>query len=437
MNKKDSKDYSKRLDGWMNALTLLGTVRDKKTNLKFQFPGRLNQSTLTELFRGEGFARKIIDRPVYDMVREWFNIEGDTEGEYNKVYKKIKFKQALIEHLTWDRLHGGSVCIAFVEDGGELWEPLNYNRLKKIDSFAVYDRWQVFIQPDYYNLDPTSENFGRVDYYDITPVIGNPFLVHYSRVHVLNGSLLTYRERYHNQGWGDSALQAPYNYVRSLANNYSNVESVVEDFIQAVMSIDNLQQLIMNGREDLIKKRIEILDLSRSVINTLLIDTKEKYEKTTARVNGLEKIMQEFGIALAAVADMPATILLGRSPAGENATGEMDIRNWYDKVAFMQEEKMLPVIDWVNWLILGCSEYRVPTEEEPIVDFTPLWQPSQKEIVENRKVQAETDKMYWGMNALSSDEIRTNRWGGNVYSFETVVTGSVENNTGDPDEDEE
>ena len=436
MNKPELKQYSQKLDGWLNALSLLGTARDKKTNLKFKFQGILPQTTLNELYRGEGFARKIIDRAVYDMIREWFTVEGDTDSEFNKVYKKIKFKKALIEHLTWDRLHGGSVLVAFIQDGGELWEPLNITRMKKIDSFKVYDKWRVFVQHDYYNLDPTNENFGNADFYDITPVIGDPFLVHYSRIHVLDGCLITDNERYSNEGWGDSALQAPYNYIKSLANNYSNVESVIEDFVQAVMSIDNLQQLIMTGREDLIKKRIEILDLSRSVINTLLIDTKEKYEKKTATVTGLPDVMQEFGIALAGVTDMPATLLLGRSPAGENATGEMDIRNWYDKIAFIQEMKMLPVLDWINGIIVLCSEYsKIPKTEEAIVDFTPLWQPSQKEIVDNRKIQAETDNIYWNMNVLDNNEVRDNRFGGATYSFDTVVTGKIETEDIDPDED--
>ena len=59
---------------------------------------------------------------------------------------------------------------------------------------------------------------------------------------------------------------------------------------------------------------------------------------------------------MAGAAEIPATKLFGRSPHGMNATGEADLRNYYDMIAQQQErvlrpalEKLLPVMAMSCW----------------------------------------------------------------------------------------
>ena len=56
------------------------------------------------------------------------------------------------------------------------------------------------------------------------------------------------------------------------------------------------------------------------------------------------------------VAEIPAVKLFGRSPAGMNATGEADLKNYYELIAQLQErhlrpalEKLLPVMALSAW----------------------------------------------------------------------------------------
>jgi len=440
LNRLDKRDLiklvNKRNDGWQNLMSLLGTQYDRKTHFKYKFPGRLDNLTLNSLYRGEGFAKKVVDLPVHHMTREWFNIEGDTDGKFNDVYKEIKFKKHLKTHFRWDRLHGGSGMVFGLDDGGMFHEEVNYNRLKKIHFIKVYDRWSIKHNINYRDDDPNSPTFGELLYYDIIPTRGVQFVVHRSRVHILDGLEISNRERHANQEWGDSVLQAVYDYVKGLANMYSNVESIVEDFIQTILKIENLQQLVATGREDLIKKRMEILDLGRSLMNTMLIDDKEDYEKKASQTRGVEKIIQEFAIGLSAVSNIPITLLMGRSPAGMDATGDSDLTIFYDWISSLQEEKPLTCIDFTNNLIVNCSEYKVGSEN-PIVDFCPLWQPTEKEVVESHKAQAETDAMYIDRGVLSADEVRKSRFGGETYSYETVAEGELEPEDRDPLEEEE
>ena len=421
-----SNKTDKRSDGWQNLVTLLGTTKDKKTYLTNKFRGRLDQNLLNALYRGDGFGRKIVDLPIYHMLREWFKIEGDTDGEYQKIYKQIKFKKYLKRHLTWDALHGGSLLVAGLEDGGTFEDEVNWNNLKKIDFLKAYDRWSVHTQYDYRIRDPENPRYGEFEFYDVTPHDGGTrFKVHWTRAHRLEGIDISERERKANNYWGDSVLQAPYDYIRSFANVYSNAESIVEDFVQTILSIENLQQLIATGQEQLVKTRMEILDMSRSLINAMILDSNEKFEKKSSSVAGLNKLLQEFAIVLSAVSNIPVTILMGRSPAGMNATGESDERSFYDRVGGLQEDKALEPIDWINKLIVNSNEYNVSITE-PVVEFNPLWQPTQEEIIKTHKDQAEIDKIYIETSVLTEQEVRESRFGGETYSYDTVAEGDIE-----------
>lgn len=434
-----AKSKKINIDGWQNLLTKLGTIQDKKSYLTFKFPGRMTQDVLNQLYRGDGFAKKIVNIPIYYMLKEWFNIKGDIEGKFQDIYSSIRFRKFLRKHLTWDALHGGSGLVIGLDDGGDLWEPINWNNLKRIKFFKAFSRWEIHTNSTYRDDDMTSDTFGEYIYYDVHPPRGIPFVVHRDRIHILDGEDISNRERHANQEWGDSVLQAPYDQIKRLGSVYSSSESIIEDFIQAVISIENLQQLIATGQEDLVKKRMEILEMSKSVINTLLMDVNEQYEKKASTVTGLDKLLSKFELSLAAVSWIPVTILMGQSPAGMNSTGESDEDAFYDRISFLQGDKPLDAINWINEIIINCDEYDTDIKDgdDPVVEFNPLRQPTQKEIIETRKIQGETDAIYIDKGVLSSEEVRQSRFAGDNYSHDTHIVGTIEPPERNPEPNEE
>lgn len=71
---------------------------------------------------------------------------------------------------------------------------------------------------------------------------------------------------------------------------------------------------------------------------------------------GLAEIYEQFMLDMAGAAEIPAARLFGRSPAGLNATGESDLRNYYESISQLQEralrpalEKLLPVLALSAW----------------------------------------------------------------------------------------
>ena len=75
--------------------------------------------------------------------------------------------------------------------------------------------------------------------------------------------------------------------------------------------------------DDTVLQRMEMLDLARNLLNMVFIDADgEDVGIQSLSVAGVKDILDNACAMLSAVSHIPQTRLFGRSPAGENATGE-------------------------------------------------------------------------------------------------------------------
>ena len=425
---EEKKTVGQRIDGWINLLTGYGMQnKDKTKSTNYQHDYYLNEVECRGLFRSEGIAKRIVELPTREMTRKGFTIDGDTDGAIVKFYKELKADVAIRNLLRWAKVYGGAVAVLWIDDGQTLDQPLNENDIKSIEMIRVYQRWRVD-RSQYLNNDPTSKNFGLPDFFQISPTTGSSFKVHYSRTLMIDGVELPEDVRQSNNGWGDSVYQATYDFIRRLSTTYGHAEHILQDFVQKIISIENLQEMIAGGQEALIIQRLHIMDMSRSILNTILLDSKEKCESTTTSVAGLSDLLERFSQAVSAVTGIPMSLLMGQAPKGLNATGESEVRFWYDNVSSEQEEILLPPIQRLVRLIMLCKEG--PTKGKELdtwaVNFVPLWQMSEKEVVEIHKGQAEADRAYIETGVLEPYEVANARFGGDKYSTETKLEESKE-----------
>lgn len=408
-----------REDGWYNAFSQLGARGNSSIQTTFLMNRLLDKVTLGSLFRSNGLAKKIVTLPANEMTREWINIEGDTDGEIVKYFENIKLKKAIKELLVIGRLYGGAVLVLGIQDGGMLDEPLRMNTVKSIDFMRVYDRHQVTWNHFDINSDPNSFNYGNPEYFTITPINiapamsggGTGFRVHQSRVIRYNGAFLPERESQSQDGWGDSVLQGVFNELRDLGSISGATVSIIEDFVQTILQIDNLADMIASGQESIVKARMDILDMSRSTFNTIFLDSDEQYTKQSSSVSGLDGLFDKFSTLLSAVTGIPITKLFGQSPAGMNATGESDVRNFYDTIKTNQEDDLLPILERVMEITLAMKDFaKLKGKDEFSIEFNPLWQLSDVEDSQWKKNIAETDKIYIESSVLSPTEVAKSRF---------------------------
>jgi len=445
LNRSDSSDARMRKlmrsDGWSNIYTGQGLANvDKQLGTSFGNVLRLYEQQLTDLYRGDGFAKRTIDLPAGEMVREGYIVHGDTEGGIVKYLDKIRAQQNILMGLRWAKLYGGSIIVMLINDGGKLDTPLNEANIKNIEQMRIYDRFRItWTTSDLYS-DPENPKFGQLEYYTVSPTstIGM-FRVHESRILRFDGLAVNEKVRQENNGWGDSVFQSIYGQLADLTGAYHSAKNVIDDFIQIIIKIDNLQEMIAAGNEDLVKTRLNIIDMGRHIMNTIMLDTKEEYSKEASSIAGLSDLLGKFAESYSAVSEIPLTLLMGQSPGGFNAKDEGSIRKWYDKISQDQEDDLRPQVERLVYLAMLCKEG--PTNgrimDDWSIEFNKLWQPTEAETVKMRKEQAETDKIYIDTSVLLPEEVTISRFGGDEYSIDTQVDISTRKETPEPNDSDD
>ena len=367
-------------DGWANLLSGFGTSHDAGRYNTVTSSIGINQSLADRLYRADGIGRRIIDIPAEDMTREWVEVKGDDGAERIKQLADIKAKPKVNQALRWSGLYGGAVIVMGIDDGGVLDQPVNENRVRGLTFLRVYDRWRVnWSSTDLYS-DSKSEKYGEPEFVTINPLTGGSFRVHESRILWFDGEDVPDQIRVNNNGWGDSRLQPVFDGLGRYAEAMGGASNIIRDFVTPVLGMKNLSDMIAGGQEAVVKSRLDILGLSQSMLNIRLIDADlETYTKQSSTCTGIDDLFEEFKHYLCALCGIPQTKLFGRSPGGENATGESDIRNWYDTISAEQETKMLPAVQRLVYL-LDLAAGGEPENREVVCK--PLWQPSSVEKAE-------------------------------------------------------
>lgn len=440
LEKNDAKIvklYKKAADGWANMFSGVGVKGvDRSVSNAVQRSLRLSEEDNRNLYRTD-FGAKVINRPVDDMIRKWFDVTNDTDGDINNfLLNELCAQEAFKKGLTWGNVFGGSIVLMLIDDGATgddaLEQPLNENNIIEIKGLRVYDRYRATWQSstDLYE-DPKELKFGTPKFYRISalePVPTTQFRVHESRVLRFDGPLTDDNVKSNNDWWNDSAYQKGFKALGDLEGTFTAGASIIDDFIQSVLQIEGLQNLIASGQQQVVKDRMTILDMSKHVLNTMLIDGKETFSKSGSSLTRLPELMQEFQQRVAGVYNIPMTLFMGRSPSGMNATGDADIKLYYDEIGNQQRIQMLKQAQ--RLVDLTMKSKQGPTNGQIIKDwkivFNPIGELTEKEIAETKKLTSETDKNYVEMGAVDPNEVREARFGGVEYSSELQVKGGLE-----------
>jgi phage-related protein (TIGR01555 family) len=386
-----------------NVFLNLGTKNDRGSHTKIATPYLLNYQDLDNLYQSDGFARKIIDVSSEEMVRAGYCLEGvEDESVVLSALENISAQEKICDALRWCALHGGSLIVMLIDDGGLLEDPLNVGTIKSVEQLRVYDRWQVtrYVKYD----DPKDFRFGSTKIYQVSPVEGAPYYVHETRCLVFDGVPIPDRIRENNDGWGASKLQQCFDQLKSFGLSYYWANQLLERAQQAVHGIPELTNILRSpGGENLVRKRVDLVDMTRSINNTIVIDSNESYELKSTSLSGVSDIMDRMGLALSAVSGMPESLLFGRQQGGLNSTGKSDLENWYAKTAREQNTILLPQLDKLVTIQLhALGQYT----DKYLIKFKPLFVPSQKDMTETGYKRAQTFEILNSIGALDSTEIR-------------------------------
>ena len=401
----------KQVDGWQNAITKLGTVKDP--TLYNSFTGRLewisdDYDLLDAIYSESGIAKRVVEAYPTAATRAWLRIIGDEEDKIKKATDELKLKKAIREAGIFAKLYGGAFILLYVDDGKkDLAEPMNHP-VNKVTKLEVYDKTQVFVESRYLR-EQEPLKAGQPEYYTvISELDGTLAIVHESRLIYIDGEPVTKRRRIHNNGYGDSVIVKVWEAMGSLGNNYKNIENITKNFITNTLKIQDLSNIIATGREEELKTRAEIMALTSSILRTIYIDGDEDFNREVASVTGLDKINQLFVTRLAIDTGIPEKIVTGQSSPGLTKTGETDLQQWADNVADYEEHILTEPTTEIIKIIAESKAVAVP-DKQISIERNPVFTPKPEEIAKTRKTNAEADKIYFEMGVVTIDEIRSAR----------------------------
>ena len=433
-----------REDGYTNMLNKYGTSQDNSEAYDYKPEEFANDMELTRLYEGNGLFTKIIDRPAEESIKHGFDIDyGDekiTEYVEDKM-DELELEDRFATAEKWARLYGGSIIVMLVDDGRGLEEPLDWDNVRSIEELRVFER--SIVQPDYTSL--YSNNAGKVmekhrkrpldqpEYYAVFSLYGY-FTVHYTRCLVFrNGRLPEHTTNALYRYWGIPEYVKIKRALRETITAHSDGVKLLERSVQAIYKMKGLANLLATeDGENQVIRRMQVIDMARGILNSLVIDAEgEDYDFKTLPMAGVKDILDSTCNMLSAVTDIPQTILYGRSPAGENSTGDADLENFYNLLERIHKMNMKSNGRTVIDLILKEGKERGQIEKIPKykMKFAPLWSMSETEqaTVEQTKatteqIKAQTAQAYVDMQAIDPSEVRQALAKGDTYDIQELVT---------------
>ena len=329
-----------RQDGYSNLLNKYGTAQDSSTSYQYNQEIITNDMELIRLYEGNGLFTKIIDRPSEEAVKHGFDIDFGDESiaEYvDDCMDDLDFESKFATAEKWARLYGGSIIVMLVDDGRGLEEPLDWKNVRTIEELRVFER--AIVQPDYTSmyhfhfLDTLDSDrpFAEPEYYQVFSIYGY-FIVHRSRCLVFrNGRLPEQTTNAIYRYWGIPEYVKIKRALRECITSHENGTKLLERCVQAIYKMKNLANMLGTDEgEDKVLQRLQVIDMARSILNSIAIDSDgEDYDFKTFSMSGVKDVLDSACNMLSAVTEIPQTILFGRSPAGMNATGENDMENYY------------------------------------------------------------------------------------------------------------
>ena len=402
-------DAVARADDWSNEMLGIGGSKDPSVYTTFSGRGLgLSDPTLEALYVEDHFAAKVIETIVrHGMRRGWdLVLPGDPKaaGEQRAAYEVLEEELDVAGQMAmgacWGRLFGGAVTWIGIADGRTPSFPVDERAVKSVDWLHNFDRRSVVVETRY--QDPDHPRFQQPETFRIYPQTvsavaalgGGSFaggaVVHESRCIVWPGERTTDQRKLERAGWDDSVLERCWQALRQTGEDYAGKSQLLARISQFVFKIKGLGAIITAKEADF-RRRMNLLDASRSRSRALVIDTEEDVVNVTQPIAGVDTLIDKSVERLAIAAGIPLTVFVGRPPTG--SSGDAELETWYGEVEAWQREVLLPRHTRIARLCLLSKEGPVAGKEPETwrVQYRPLRTPKPKEAAELRKLQAETD----------------------------------------------
>ena len=375
----------------------------------------LNNRPLLETIYVESWAAgRFINMPVDDMFirgRTWVDEDDKAIQAIEDAGKLLRIETVVPMAMKAARLHGTGLLL-MISTEASLESPLDIMKMKEGDfkSLLSFDRHDLTVK-SYYS-DVRSPKYGMPEIYTVALQCKGEeevkdFDIHESRTLRFDGIRPMVSEGWssnYNREWGVSELIPALNEISHDAGITGAIAHLVSEASVPVIKMQGFAESVQ-GKPSIDEMTAEQLgnraNMLKSVFRTMFLDVNDDFTRESVNFTGLPELMDKYAARLAAIAGIPATRFLSQSPAGLNATGESDMKNYAIQVAAMQIRILTEPLSKLDSMVAR----HIGLNEPPEYVWNSLVEMSEKEKVEVSKIRAET------LNAaLMSGGIDENEW---------------------------
>lgn len=346
-------------------------------------PVTRNRTLLEWAYRGSWVVGVAVDAVAEDMTRAGIEIMSGMKSnqieQLQIAMQELGIWNKINETIKWGRLYGGALGVMMIE-GQHPITPLRPDRvgLGAFKGMVVLDRWMVTPSLDDIVTEP-GPDAGMPRYYRVVqnaPVYANQ-KIHYSRVMRIDGIELPFYQRMTENLWSISILERLYDRLIAYESTSVGAAQLVYKAHIRTLSIEHLRELIAMGGKSFqaVIKQIDMIRQLQVNEGITLLDSADKFESHQYAFSGLGDMLLQFAQQVAGALQIPLVRLLGQAPAGLNATGDSDFRNYYDGIKAQQEARMRRPMHTML-AVLCRSALGITLPDDFSFQFTPLWQMS-------------------------------------------------------------
>lgn len=416
-----------RKSNWSMATIFLSTLSARRATAQHgvtQCPLQISTHALRE--EGDGIDLGIKDK--------------DLKTQLDNHLQTIRYQSKFAKALRWARLFGGAAVVMLVDDGRLLQDPLNWRDVHGVEELLVYGRNEMYpLWVNGYENNPDDEDYRRggtgiPEYYQVNSVYGN-YVVHSSRCLVFHNSDIPESSTMANlyRTWGIPEYLRIREELRNASIGPGYSIRLLERLSMVTYKMKNLAGVLSTADgEDTVLQRMEMLDLARNLLNMVIIDADgEDVGVQSLSIAGVKDILDNACAMLSAVSHIPQTRLFGRSPAGENATGESDLENYKEFVGSLQNGDLRDNTRTLVELILRGMVWNREVKEIPeyTVTYKSAWSPSDEEkatqdqaVAAAQLTRAQTASTYVTSGIIEAEEVRRSMVRDEQFDPENILT---------------
>lgn len=352
--------------------------------------------------------------PARDAIRKGFtiNVPEDVGAApqvldmLQKADKKYRLKRNLVQYIKMGRVFGVRVAMFKFDNVADDFythpfnpdgiRPYSYRGIAQIDPYWIVPELTTSAA-----MDPSS-----IDFYEPTFWVINGRRVHKSHLVIFRGPEVA------------DVLKPSYLY-----GGMSLPQMIFERVYAAERCANESPQLLLTKRSTTF-----YTDVVAALANKTKFDERmqmwaswrdnhaikvadkdaDKMEQTDTGLADLDAtIMTQYQL-VAAIANIPATKLLGTSPKGFGAAGDYEIENYHEELESVQEE-MLPLIERHHVCVMRSDIMPAVSGLKPTpfeIVFNPLDSLTSTEEATVNKLKADTDAVLVNAGAIDGNDVR-------------------------------